>query len=112
MRHFLIVALFIFCCLSTYAQCKDTAVHYFIKANAKFPRSALEKGIHGNVIVSFDIDSSCSIVNRQVTKGLGYGCDEAALESLDIAEERLKKEHNSKCCPVRGLTAPVKFKIQ
>ena len=94
-------------------DCKDTTVHYkFINNKVKYPRTAVEANIQGQVIVTFDVDSTCSLVNRRVTKSIGYGCDEEAIKSFDAVEKQLKIDHNSKCCSFKDIKVPVKFKIK
>lgn len=57
---------------------------------SQYPQLAKEKKIEGTVIISCDIDSTCSIINRKVVKSLGYGCDEAALKVWTSTKDVLK----------------------
>ena len=43
-----------------------------------YPKEAKEKGIEGTVIVRTFIDRDGEVLDAQVVKGIGYGCDESA----------------------------------
>lgn len=75
----------------------------------KYPALAKEYGIQGKVVIMFDIDSTCSIVNRRVTKGIGAGCEEEAMKTLDAAEKDLKKTNGDICPAVKNWTHEVFF---
>lgn len=95
-------------------NCKDTSVIYKFPGVKKinYPKPALDANIQGNVLVQFDVDSTCSLVNRKIVKGIGYGCDEEAIRALDQVEMYFKSEHNSKCCPVKGTMLPIRFRLK
>ena len=95
------------------ASSKDVNIEDSIKKHyrhywADYPQKAKEEGVSGTVILTFDVDSTCSIINRKVKEGIGYGCDESALSSLDKMEKDLKNDNKSKCKP-SSITMPVKF---
>jgi len=48
----------------------------------KYPAEARELGIEGRVFVSFIIDKSGNITEPTVVRGIGSGCDEAAIEAI------------------------------
>jgi TonB family protein len=114
MKH-LVATCFLFTLINGKAQsyCKDTTVNYkFAASSVHYPQTALEAGIQGEVIVSFDVDSTCTLINRQVIKGLGHGCDQEALKSINEAEKKLKMDNKSKCCSFNNIEVPVNFKIE
>ena len=114
MKYFLAIFL-LFSLTKGRAQsyCKDRTVNYqFVTRKVHYPQAAAEAGIQGQVIVQFDLDSTCSIINRKIIKGIGYGCDEEALNSMDEAEKKLKKDNKAKCCCFKKIEIPVKFKLQ
>jgi TonB family protein len=45
----------------------------------EYPRRAADQGVAGKVFVEFVVDKSGAVVNAQVLKGIGSGCDEEAL---------------------------------
>jgi TonB family protein len=114
MKYFLAIFL-LFSLTKGKAQsyCKDTTIHYqFVARKVHYPLAAAEAGIQGQVIVQFDVDSTCALINRKVIKGIGHGCDEEALNSMDEAEKKLKADNKSKCCRFKKIEIPVKFKLQ
>ncbi len=51
-----------------------------------YPELARNAGIEGRVIVQFVVGKDGSILNPRVVRGIGGGCDEAALEALKYAK--------------------------
>jgi len=51
----------------------------YISEHIKYPSEAKKAGIEGRVILTFTVRSDGSITNIAVIRGLGYGCDEAAI---------------------------------
>lgn len=49
----------------------------------KYPRAAKLAGIEGTVIVEFVVDTDGSVTNAKVTRSIGGGCDEEALEAVE-----------------------------
>lgn len=91
------------------AKKKNMQWKYF---EAEYPIKAREAGIQGTVTIMFDIDSTCGIVNRRVLKGIGGGCDEAALKVLDKTEIDLRKRYSAKCNQVKDISFPAKFLLK
>lgn len=87
---------------------KDSIKTRYYQYPVKYPKEAIEKGIGGTVIITFYIDSTCSIINRRVKEGIGYGCDEAALSVFDKVEKDMKRDNKSRCIP-DSMTFPVRF---
>ena len=56
------------------------SMYAYIQKNLKYPEAAEEKGIEGRVFVSFIIERDGSITNVKCLRGIGGGCDEAAME--------------------------------
>ncbi len=59
----------------------DSMYAYIVK-NLKYPEAAKEKGIEGKgrVFVNFIVERDGSITNVKCLRGIGGGCDEAAME--------------------------------
>ncbi len=51
----------------------------FIRENLRYPKEALEKGIEGDVIVKYKVTGKGEVIEPEIVKSLGYGCDEEAL---------------------------------
>lgn len=56
-----------------------------IQEKIRYPETAKEAGIEGRVFLQFIVDENGSVVDPIVVRGIGYGCDEAALEALKTA---------------------------
>jgi protein TonB len=48
----------------------------------RYPDDAKRAGIQGRVFLQFVVERDGSVVNPVVVRGIGAGCDEAALEAL------------------------------
>ena len=69
------------------------------KSTLNYPDKAAENSIYGTVIVAFDIDTNCSILNIRVEKGIGYGCDEEALRVVNECKKQFSNFRKSRCIP-------------
>ncbi len=47
-----------------------------------YPDEAREKGIEGRVYVKAYIDENGNVVHAEILKGIGYGCDKAAINAV------------------------------
>ncbi len=56
------------------------AMSDFINANLEYPHEAKDAGIEGRVFVSFVVEKDGSVSSIKLLRGIGYGCDEAAME--------------------------------
>jgi periplasmic protein TonB len=52
------------------------------RKNHKYPEEARKNKIEGKVVVRFIINEDGSCSDFEVVKGIGYGCDEAAVEAF------------------------------
>jgi len=57
----------------------------------KYPKNAQDNKIGGAVIIEFDRDTTCLLLNPKIIKGLGYGCDEEAIRVANQMISNLKK---------------------
>lgn len=48
-----------------------------------YPEMARKAGIEGRVILQFVVDKNGGIINPRVVRGIGGGCDEAALKAIE-----------------------------
>jgi protein TonB len=53
-----------------------------IHAKIRYPELAQEYGVEGTVVIRLQLDESGKIIHRECVKGLGFGCDEAALKAV------------------------------
>jgi TonB family protein len=80
-----------------------------IQITFSYPKKAQENNVQGKVVVSFDIDSTCSIVNVRLVKGIGYGCDEEAIKAVKKMKLTYSKEQGHKCTPRYNLLQTFSF---
>jgi len=52
---------------------------YYLRRHVVYPKDAVDKGIHGVVMVLFVIEADGSITNVAVSQGIGGGCDKEAI---------------------------------
>lgn len=57
----------------------EAALYSKLAQNLRYPRSAVESGIQGRVIVTFVVEKDGSITNPKVTRSPYYGFDEEAI---------------------------------
>lgn len=99
--------------LQGYAQdniSKDTTRRFVIcQSTLSYPSSAQDNNISGTVVVLFDIDSNCRLVNIRIEKGIGYGCDEEAVKALKKCKPIFNGTKRS-CTPILNLRQPFTFK--
>lgn len=55
---------------------------YAIQSKIKYPEAAKNQGIEGKVYIQAFINESGNVDNAKVIKGIGGGCDEAALDAV------------------------------
>ena len=87
------------------------ALYKFINKNLKYPAQARRMGIEGTVFVSFVVDEKGNMVDIQIAKGIGAGCDEEAVRVLKSAPKWKAGKQRGK--PVRvKLKIPIKFVLR
>lgn len=80
-----------------------------IQRTVKYPELARKAGIEGRVFVQFVVNEKGEVENPIVTRGIGGGCDEAALEAVKLAKFIPGKQRGR---PVRvQYSLPVTFKL-
>lgn len=86
------------------------AMYAYIQKNLVYPEKAKEKGIEGRVFVQFVIEKDGSISNVKILRGIGGGCDEAAMEMVKNMPKWKPGKQKGK--PVRfQFTLPIKFEL-
>lgn len=53
-----------------------------VKALIKYPPAAVANNIEGTVMVGFTVERDGSLTNFKTLRGIGYGCDEAVINSI------------------------------
>ena len=112
LKRFYILAILIIQTLFLVAQGNtpnESNTHYSLKM--EYPREAEMNEIEGTVIITFDLDKTCSIHNIRQDVILGFGCEDVMFDSLCELEELLKKDFNSTCDPIVDNTLPAVFEL-
>ncbi len=87
------------------------AMSAFINANLVYPQEAIDAGIEGRVFVGFWVETDGSLSDIKVLRGIGYGCDEAAMEVVRKMPKWKPAMQRGK--PVRiKYMFPVKFELE
>lgn len=75
-----------------------------------YPEIAKRAGVEGKVYVLAFVDESGSVTKAQVLKGIGAGCDEAALDAVQKTKFKPGKQRGK---PVKvQVSIPIIFKLQ
>lgn len=69
--------------IPTFPGGKDAYLQ-FIRDNIVYPEKALVNQVEGLVYVTFSVDNIGDIIDIEVTKGIGYGCDEEAIRVIRL----------------------------
>lgn len=81
-----------------------------LQKRVKYPEMARRAGIEGRVTIQFIVNEKGEIENPRVIRGIGGGCDEAALEALKHVKFKPGMQRGR---PVRvQYSLPVVFKLQ
>lgn len=81
-----------------------------IKKLVVYPEIAKKAGIEGTVVIRAAIDEKGNVIKTVVAKGIGAGCDEAA---VDAVKKTKFKPGSQRGKPVKvWLSIPIKFKLK
>ncbi|MEX0747902.1 MAG: energy transducer TonB [Rhodothermales bacterium] len=81
-----------------------------IQSKIKYPEIAKKAGVEGRVIVQFVVDESGGVVDPQVVRGIGAGCDEEAIRAVRQAKFTPGKQRGK---PVKvKMSLPITFKLK
>ena len=81
-----------------------------LQRKVKYPEMARRAGIEGRVTVQFIVNEQGRVENPRVIRGIGGGCDEAALEAVKQAKFTPGMQRGR---PVRvQYSLPIVFKLQ
>ena len=81
-----------------------------IAETMSYPESARKMGIQGKVFVKFVVNEYGEITQVEAVKGIGGGCDEAAVEAVKSSEPWLPGKQKGEAVKVR-MVVPVNFKL-
>lgn len=82
----------------------------FIRENLQYPEKALEKGIEGDVIVKYKVTGKGEVIEPEIVKGLGYGCDEEAIRLVEMLNYQSAKNRGIKVITDNKIKIPFRIK--
>lgn len=86
----------------------EAAMMKYIADNLEYPPMARENNIQGRVVVQFVVDENGKITKAKIVKGIGWGCDEAALKVVNSMPRWKPGKQRNK--PVRvQFVLPIRF---
>lgn len=81
-----------------------------IQSRVEYPELAKKAGIEGRVTIRAAIDEKGNVIKTQVVKGIGGGCDEAAIKAI---EKTKFKPGSQRGKPVKvWMAIPIAFKLR
>lgn len=80
-----------------------------IRGRVRYPRIAIRAGIEGRVFLQFVVDIRGEVSDIRVIRGIGWGCDEAAIQALSGTAFTPGRQHG-KPVPVK-MAIPFHFRI-
>ncbi len=81
-----------------------------VQANNTYPEKAKAAGIEGRVFIQFIVDEHGRVTEPKVVRGIGGGCDEAALAAITRATFEPGRQKGV-AVPVK-MSIPITFKLQ
>lgn len=96
--------------IERYNHSTNQKLEPIFEVTLKYPALAQENDIQGEVELSFQENTDCTISDIRVTKSLWNGCDEEAKRKIRKIYE-LKREHNCKC-EQKNTSQKFDFKIE
>lgn len=79
--------------------------------NLRYPGAAVNAGVEGKVFVKFIVEKDGTISELEVLKGIGFGCDEEALRTMQKMPKWNAGKQNVRAVRVY-FTLPISFKLQ
>ena len=95
-------------------QCATGELLKFIYKNVKYPAYARENKIEGTVVISFIVETDGQVSETKITRDIGGGCAEEALNTVNLMIERnilwIPGKQDGEAVRVQ-FNLPVKFKL-
>jgi TonB family protein len=82
----------------------------FIKENLIYPEEALKKNIEGDVIIKYKVTGKGEVINSEIIKGIGYGCDEEALRLVSMLSYQSVKNRGVRVITDNKIKIPFRIK--
>jgi TonB family protein len=82
----------------------------FIKENLDYPEEALKNNIEGDVIIKYKVTGKGEVINPEIIKGIGYGCDEEALRLVSMLSYQSVKNRGVRVITDNKIKIPFRIK--
>jgi periplasmic protein TonB len=89
----------------------ETELRKFFTQHLVYPEIAKRAEVEGKVILSFIVDKNGNIIDVEVAKSIGAGCDEEAMRVLNIMPRWIPGKQNGNPVLTR-INIPVVFKLR
>ena len=89
----------------------EKALYKYLAENIHYPEQAKADGIEGKVFVRFIVRDNGDIVNVEVERGIGGGCDEEAMRVIKSMPKWIPATSEGKVVNVQYVI-PINFKLQ
>ncbi|MBO0933685.1 energy transducer TonB [Fibrella aquatilis] len=87
-----------------------SALAAYLQKNLRYPSSASSAGVSGKVYLNFIVNSDGSLVDVEVVKGIGFGCDDEALRVVKAMPRWKAGRQSGRAVRVK-FTLPVVFQL-
>jgi len=87
------------------------SLNKYISTHLKYPKEAQKANITGTVLVKFVVNKDGKVSDAEITKGIGYGCDEEALRVVAMMPDWNSGMQNHKNVRV-FMTLPIRYKMK
>ncbi len=82
----------------------------FVKENLRYPKEALENNVEGDVIVKFKVTGKGEVMNPEIVKSVGYGCDEEAIRLVMMLRYQAVKNRGVRVTTDNTVKIPFRIK--
>jgi periplasmic protein TonB len=86
-------------------------LYKFLSKNIHYPEEAVKANVGGKVFVKFVVEKDGSIGDIQISKGIGFGCDEEAVRVIRLMPKWNPGKQNGKAVRVY-YHMPIVYKLQ
>lgn len=82
-----------------------------ISQTLRYPAEARQKGVEGKVFIKFIVNTDGTISDWSVVRGIGYGCDEAALDAVAKSNVKWNPGVQNGKAVRQEMVVPIKFQL-
>ena len=82
----------------------------FIRENLNYPEEALKNKVEGDVIIKYKVSGKGEVINPEIIKGIGHGCDEEALRLVSMLSYQSVKNRGVRVITDNKIKIPFRIK--